>query len=49
MYIILSFYISCHDASRVVEDIESGVWTVARKWAMTEELTATRVTVRSRK
>ena len=50
MHVILSFFfvhISCHDSSHVADDITSVVRAVTRDVAVTDELTATRVTVRS--
>ena len=41
-------HVSCHDSSHDADDIASEVRTVTRKWAVTDELTATRVSVRSR-
>ena len=45
----IAVYISCHDSSRVADDISSEVQTVTHMSAMTDELAATRVSVRSRK
>ena len=45
----LAVYISCHDSSRVADDISFEVQTVTHMSAVTAELAATRVSVRSRK
>ena len=52
MHVIVLFiavYISCHDSSRVADDISSEVQIVTHMSAVTDELAATRVSVRSRK
>ena len=52
MHVIVFFiavYISWHESSRVADDISSEVQTVTHMSAVTDELAATRVSVRSRK
>ena len=47
--LFIAVYISCHDSSRVVDEISSEVQTVTHMSAVTDELAVTRVTVRSQK
>ena len=52
MHVIVFFiavYVSCHEYSRVADDILSEVQTVTHISAVTDELAATRISVRSRK